>query len=103
MLYALRRAASVDTSAVGEFEPSLVLKIAPRPSGSGIAPPRVRSKIACTCEGTIVQPALGRWQLTQRRPLAPRSWKNSLPRSMRPEVLYVAANPVGLGNSNPLG
>ena len=54
--------------------------------------------------GTLAgDPALGRWQLTQRRPFAPRSWKNSLPRSMRPAVLKVAANPVGLGNGRPLG
>src|SRR5262249_36402286 len=103
MLYALRRAASVETSALGEFEPSLVLKMAESPSASGIAPPRLRSKVACTCGGVIVQPALGRWQLTQRRPFAPRSWKNSLPRSIAPVVLTVAANPEGFGNGRPLG
>ena len=43
------------------------------------------------------------WQLTHRRPFAPRSWKNSLVRSMRPEVLNVDAKPVGLGNGRPLG
>ncbi len=39
MLYALRRAVRVETSAVGEFEPSFVLKIAPSPSESSITPP----------------------------------------------------------------
>ena len=103
MLYAARLASRVETSALGEFEPSLVLKIAPRPSGSSITPPFVRSKIACTCAGTIVHPALGTWQLTQRRPFAPRSWKNSLPSSMYPAVLKVEAKPLGLGKGRPLG
>src|SRR6266704_2691164 len=95
MLYAARRASSVETSALGEVEPSLVRKI-------GSVPP-VASKRACTLAGVTVQPVLGWWQLTQARPLVPRLWKNGPVRSTLPAVLKVAASPVGLANGSILG
>src|SRR5262249_59380853 len=73
MLYAWRRLDLVDTSALGEFEPSLVRKTALSPSPSSYAPPSVSSNVSCSCLGVTVQPAVGTWQLTQRRPLLPRS------------------------------
>ena len=51
MLYALRRASTVDTSAVGEFEPSLVRKMGSVPS--------VASNRAWMFCGVTVQPMLG--------------------------------------------
>src|SRR5215510_4864679 len=84
MLYAWRRLALVDTSALGEFAPSLVRNTDDRPRPSSNLPPSVSSNVALSCLGVIVQPAVGTWQATQRRPLPPRSWKNSLFRSMKP-------------------
>jgi len=94
MLYACRRLALVDTSALGEFDPSLVRNTADSPSPSSYAPPSVSSNVSCSCLGVIVQPAVGTWQLTQRRPLVPRSWKNSFSRSMKPRELTVVNTPV---------
>src|SRR5690348_9442059 len=68
-----------------------------------MTPPCDFSKISRTWGGVIVHPALGRWQLTQRRPLPPRSWKNSPLRSIWPAVLNVAAEPDGFGNRRPFG
>src|SRR3954470_13605347 len=73
MLYAARRAATVETSARGELEPSLVRKI-------GSSPP-VRAKRTFTSAGEIDQPVLGTWQEMQERPLVPRLLKNGLRRS----------------------
>ena len=95
MLYAARRALSVDTSAWGEFEPSLVRK-------TGSVPP-VASKRAWTPCGVIVHPVAGWWQLTQARPFVPRLWKNGPVRSTVPVVLKVAATPLGLANGSMLG
>src|SRR5262249_49040829 len=53
--------------------------------------------------GVIVQPAVGMWQLTQRRPFAPRFWKNSLPRSIEPDTWRAALKPVELRNGMSLG
>jgi hypothetical protein len=50
-LYAARRAPTVETSAKGEFEPSLV-------RNTGSVPP-VSAKRCCTLAGVIVQPVLG--------------------------------------------
>ncbi len=52
MLYATRRFATVETSAVGEFEPSFVRKI-------GSVPP-VSSKRSWTFRGMMVQPSVGK-------------------------------------------
>src|SRR4051812_12419555 len=94
MLYACRRLALVDTSALGEFAPSLGRNTAASPSPSSYTPPSVSSNVSCSCLGVIVQPVVGTWQLTQRRPLLPRSWKNSFSRSMKPRELTVVNTPV---------
>src|SRR5262249_10127130 len=70
MLYAARRAATVDTSASGEFDPSLVRKIGSRPC--------VFANRSLTSLGEIVQAVEGTWQLTQERPFVPRLKKNGL-------------------------
>src|SRR5262245_14662938 len=64
MLYAALRAATDETSASGEFDPSLVRKI-------GSAPP-VASNRFWTSVGLIVQPAAATWQEAQDRPFVPR-------------------------------
>src|SRR5262249_16055074 len=76
-----------------------------RPNMSLSTPPCVESNTDWTSLGVIVQPADGTWQLTHRRPLVPRSWKNSLPRSICPFpiVLTVVDEPVGLSNDTLLG
>src|SRR5829696_2323714 len=95
MLSADRLASTVDTSALGEFDPSLVRKIGSSPS--------VASKRAWTCDGTIVQPSAGWWHDPHERPLVPRDWKNGLSKSMLPLTLDVRTMPVGSANPNMLG
>src|SRR6185295_18123129 len=70
MLYAACRSCTVETSASGEFEPSLVRKIGSRPS--------VAANRAWTCDGTIDQPSDAAWHEPQERPLVPSDWKNGL-------------------------
>src|SRR4051812_31952935 len=68
MLKALRRAPSVDTSASGEFEPSLV-----RNMGSS---PRVSWKRVRSSSGVIVHAVDATWQDAHDLPLPPRFLKN---------------------------
>src|SRR5262245_2580019 len=70
MLYAARRAPTVDTSASGEFDPSLVRKIGSRPC--------VFLNRSWTSPGEIDQAVEGTWQLTHERPFVPRLRKNGL-------------------------
>src|SRR4051794_30688352 len=69
MLYAVRRAASVETSALGEFEPSTVRKIGSVPLDA--------SNRAWTPAGAIDQPWSIWWQVKHARPLLPSAWKNA--------------------------
>src|SRR5262249_58226565 len=74
MLYATRRLASVDTSALGELEPSTVRNTALSPRPSSNLPPSVASNTTWSCLGDRVEPEVGTWQLTTRRPVVPRDW-----------------------------
>src|ERR1700759_506033 len=94
VLWAWRGWARVETSALGELEPSTVRNTAERPRPSSNLPPSVASNTVLSWWGGMVQPTVGTWQLTQRRPLEPRSWKNSLLRSMEPWALTVVNTPV---------
>src|SRR6516225_1645638 len=92
MLYAVRREATDETSASGEFDPSLVRKI-------GSVPP-VASNRFWTSSGVIVQPAAATWQEEQDRPFVPRLWKNGLDRSGGlPSSMNVRSTPEGSGES----
>src|SRR5882672_9759360 len=95
MLYALRRARIVDTSAVGEFDPSLVRKIG--------SVPAVRMNRACTPRGVMVQPSACTWHDAQLRPLVPRLWKNGPLRSIAPARLKVAAKPASFNAGSRFG
>ena len=66
--YAVRRAATVDTSAVGDTEPSFV-------RNTGSLPP-VASNRAWISAGVIVQPSLPTWQVAHDRPFVPSDAKN---------------------------
>src|SRR4051812_35860187 len=90
-LNAERRAATVDTSAFGEFAPSLVRKI-----GSS---PAVSSKRCRIDSGVTLHPVRAWWQVEQLRPLLPYDLKNGLFRSIRC-VLYVAEAPLALGRTS---
>ena len=68
MLYALRRALTVETFAFGEFEPSLVRKM-------GSSPP-VDWNRCCSSAGVIVQADDATWQEEHDLPLVPKLWKN---------------------------
>src|SRR5207248_8833968 len=68
MLYAARRACTVETSASGEVEPSLGRKI-------GSSPP-VASKRARMPAALTPMFSLGWCEVTHRRPFTPRSRKN---------------------------
>src|SRR5215470_1316838 len=95
MLYAARRARGVDTSAVGEFDPSLVRKIG--------SVPAVRKKRTCTPGGVMVHPSDCTWHEAQLRPFVPKLWKNGPLRSMAPARLNVAANPLSLIDGRRFG
>src|SRR3954468_21000930 len=85
-LYAARRAATVETSALGQLAPSLVRKMG--------SVPLVALKRACTPAGVTVQASEETWQELQVRPLVPSSWKNGLEMSMPPVVVKVPRVPV---------
>src|SRR5437867_12031875 len=87
MLYAARLAATVETSASGEFEPSLVRKIG--------SLPRVASNRSCRPAGVTVMLFSGWWHVTQRRPFTPRSRKKglSVATTGKPAPLIVWATP----------
>src|SRR5438046_91071 len=70
MLYAVRRALTVETSAFGAWAPSLVRKIG--------SVPEVLSNRACTLAGLIVQPRACSWQGPHVLPLLPSDWKIAL-------------------------
>src|SRR5215471_10892369 len=90
MLYAFRRAATVETSASGEFDPSFVRKIGSRPL--------VTANRNRTSAGEIVHPVAGTWQETQARPFVPRLLKNGfLKSSGRPSSVIVRSRPDGFG------
>ena len=90
MLYALRRASSVDTSAFGEFEPSLVRKIGSVPS--------VASNRAWMFAGVTVQPCSAGGSSRRRGHWFPGSGRTD-PSVDLAAVLNVAATPVGLANA----
>src|SRR5688500_18906023 len=93
MLYALRRAARVETSALGEFAPSFNRKIGSRPL--------VLLKRSCTSAGEIVHPVFATWQETHDRPFVPRLWKNGLFVSMDlPSSVIVRRMPPEFGVSS---
>jgi hypothetical protein len=96
-LNALRRARSVETSAVGEVEPSTVRK-----SGSS---PAVCSNRSCTKSGVMVIPDPGTWQVLQERPFVPSDWKNGLLGSFSgpPLALMVSDRPKRFGASASSG
>ena len=73
MLNACCRAATVETSAFGEFEPSTVRKM-----GSS---PRVCRNRVRNSAGVIVQADDATWQDAQDLPFVPRLWKNGFERS----------------------
>jgi len=88
MLYALRRALSVETTALGEFEPSTLRKM-----GSS---PFVTSNRACTSIGVIVQADDAKWQELQDLPLVPRRRKNGVDVSSAfPSIAIVRSTPDG--------
>jgi hypothetical protein len=88
-LYAAFRAAKVETSALGQLDPSTVRKIG--------SVPLVELKRVCTSSGEIVQAFDETWQLLQVRPFVPRLWKNGVVTSIGPEVLYVLSVPLPFG------
>jgi len=87
MLYAARRALTVETSAKGELEPSTVRKM-------GSLPP-VALKRARMPGGVTVMFSPATWQVEQERPFDPRSWKKGLLGSVTgpPPTLMVRAFP----------
>src|SRR5215470_430636 len=93
------RALTVETSALGQLEPSLV-----RNMGSV---PALASNFACTSAGVIVHAELEMWHELHVRPFVPRFWKNGFVMSIPPLVLYVLSTPVlsidfsGFGRSFP--
>src|ERR687885_765187 len=89
MLYAARRASAVETSALGEFAPSLGRK-----SGSR---PLVALKRARTAAGVMVHPTCRSWHVAQVRPFVPRDWKNGLVVSIEPLVVKVWNVPLASG------
>ncbi len=96
MLNAFFRAASVETSAFGEFEPSTVRKM-----GSS---PRVAWNRSCNSEGVIVQADDATWHEAQDLPLVPRLWKNGFERSSGlPSIVIVRSTPDGFRVSITLG
>src|SRR5262245_43997520 len=101
-LYALSRFSGVETSALGELEPSFVRKTAhevgstpcrrqsssfprktPRRRASASAASQATNR-SFSCVGVIENPADGWWHETQERPFVPVSVKNSLFRSIAP-------------------
>src|SRR5262245_46006410 len=93
MLYALRRAPTVETSASGEFEPSTVRKI-------GSSPPVARKR-ARTSAGVIVQAEDATWQEAQDLPLVPKLRKNGFERSSGlASSVIVRSTPDGFGVSS---
>src|SRR5438309_2130880 len=84
--YAPRRAATLETSRTGEFDPSTVRKI-------GSVPP-VASKRACTPAGVIPQFAAGSWHVAHTRPFVPFDTKNGFVRLNGQIVVYVVVCPV---------
>src|SRR5262245_23139166 len=93
MLYAARRAATVETFACGEFDPSLVRKMG--------SIPRVFSNRARTSWGEIAQPVEGTWHETHDLPFVPRLWKNGFEKSSgRPSSVIVRSTPDGFGVSS---
>src|SRR4051812_4874210 len=90
-LYAVRRCASVATGALGPLAPSL------RRNNSFW--PFEELNTAWICDGVMVMAADGWWQVTQRRPLAPRFWKNGLFSSgVAPLTLAIRVLPVAFAN-----
>src|SRR5262245_34698872 len=89
MLYAARRDANVETSALGEFAPSLR-----RNTGSA---PLLLSNRSCRLSGPIDQPFAGSWHVKQVRPLVPRLCVNVAVRFVKPLTLYVRAMPSSFG------
>src|SRR5215470_1953459 len=93
------RALTVETSALGQLEPSLV-----RNMGSV---PALASNFACTSAGVIVHAELEMWHELHVRPFVPRFWKNGFVMSIPPFVPYVLSTPVasidfsGFGRSFP--
>lgn len=79
-------AASVDTSAFGEFEPSTVRKIG--------SVPLVASNRAWTPAGVIDQPWSISWQVKHARSLLPSTWKNAPVWMITPAVECVDSVPV---------
>jgi len=94
MLYAARRASTVETFATGEFAPSTVRKIG--------SVPLVASKRAWMPEGEIPQLAVGSWQVPHERPFTPSDRKNWFWRSNGPSFVYVAVWPNALSNTRRL-
>ena len=93
-LYAEVRAASVDTSALGQFAPSTG-----RNTGSL---PWVDWNRCCRFGGVMVHPSATSWQLAQLRPFVPRLWKNGFERSTGPTA-SVLKMPLGSGNGIRFG
>src|SRR3954447_26597663 len=96
MLYALARALGVDTSALGQLEPSLVRKIG--------SIPFVALNFACTSAGVIDHAEPARWHVLHVRPFVPSGRKNGFVTSTFP---YVSRSPEelkvksGFGNRIP--
>ena len=88
MLYARRRPSTVETSASGEFEPSLVRKIG--------SMPLVASNLVRMPAGVTVMLLSAWWHVTHRRPFAPRSRKKGFVSATtgNPAALIVWATPV---------
>src|SRR5687768_5583236 len=84
-LYAARRAATVETSALGEFAASCGRKTGSRPS--------VASKRARRPAGVIVQPSPARWHETHVRPFVPSDRKYGFAVSTAPVLDAVCARP----------
>ena len=79
MLYALARALGVDTSALGQLEPSFVRKIGSMPF--------VALNFACTSAGVIDHAEPARWHVLHVRPFDPSGRKNGFVTSTFPYVL----------------
>ena len=87
-LYAARRLATLETSALPQFDPSFVRKTGSRP--------RESSNRRRTDSGVSDHPSAGRWQEKQLRPLVPSAVKNGFERSIGPFTLTVRTNPESL-------